>query len=385
MVFNDAIPNRLLLLLSFVVSVVPAHICSADLLCLKVKGSKVTSRQVTTAKCPKGFTKLANTALFAGAPGATGSTGADGKLGVWGSGVDGDVTFDSSVAIDPNKQYRNVTIAAGTSVSMVQGQTLRCTGTLTISGLIFVNAANTGGSLTTVTANHYVSASLAPHPGISQPAGNSECGLAGVTKDAGVIGLGMSLNAAKAVTSVNRQTSGGGGGGSAGSFGGSGGGGIALRCKEGISITSTGTISAPGQDASGGSGGGGGGIVILASQGEISHAGTINVSGGDGGAASASSCPGGGGGGGFVHLIASSVANTGTIDVTGGAFGPNAVAVTDTIHCGGGGGGASYGSGGQGYQVDSAPGNACVSPTFSVDGTVITTTVAGGDVAGLLL
>jgi len=74
--------------------------------------------------------------------------------------------------------------------------------------------------------------------------------------------------------------------------------------------------------SSGGAAGQGGGPVILVCN-SIDFTGTINVSGGNGGPATANNTGGGGGGGaGYVILSADSyVANTGAINVSGGTGG----------------------------------------------------------------
>ena len=60
----------------------------------------------------------------------------------------------------------------------------------------------------------------------------------------------------------------------------------------------------------------------------------------------------GGGGGGIVHLIAPVVANTGTIDVSGGPGGAGSPMVPAVTRSGGGGGGACGGDGGAGGSVE---------------------------------
>jgi len=76
----------------------------------------------------------------------------------------------------------------------------------------------------------------------------------------------------------------------------------------------------------GGSGGGAGGFIILASDGAMT-VGTIDISGGDGSnggfTQTVSTSGGGGGGGGIVHLLAPDLAsvNLGSVDFSGGGFG----------------------------------------------------------------
>ncbi|MCB0329020.1 MAG: collagen-like protein [Bdellovibrionales bacterium] len=71
-----------------------------------------------------------------GDPGSDGADGADGALRVWGDGSDGDVTFGSSQTFPPNKQYRNITVPVGVTVSPEAHVAIRCTGTITVNGTI---------------------------------------------------------------------------------------------------------------------------------------------------------------------------------------------------------------------------------------------------------
>ena len=60
------------------------HTAAADKLCLQStvnkKTLKVTNKSVVAAKCPKGYTELADTSSFQGATGATGAQGPAGSI-----------------------------------------------------------------------------------------------------------------------------------------------------------------------------------------------------------------------------------------------------------------------------------------------------------------
>ena len=99
--------------------------------------------------------------------------------------------------------------------------------------------------------------------------------------------------------------------------------------------------------------------MILASKTSVINAGTIDVSGGDGGPSNFASGFGGGGGGGIAHLLAPAITTAGgSIILGGGAGGTNAIPVSATLRSGGNGGGGSGGDGGDGAQVP--PGSNCL-------------------------
>ena len=235
---------------------------------------------------------------------------------------------------------------------------VRCTGTFTNNGLIIVRDTQNGGDVRPANAGVIYPSFVPPDPGISQTAPFvGELGDATGDRIGGFGGRGWQVGLPKNEPLIPRE----GGGGGAGRFsnsgfpgqGGEGGGHAAILAQ--IAIVNAGTIRANGnQTVSGpGGGGGGGGVLLLASAGSVTHTGTIEVLGGSGAVSDQYGGPGGGGGGGYVRLFSPSITNTGAINVTGGVAGPASApgAITASLRQGGGGGGASFGTGGQGGTV----------------------------------
>lgn len=93
-----------------------------------------------------------------------------------------------------------------------------------------------------------------------------------------------------------------------------------LRPLVGGSGGGGGRSTSPSADCSGGGGGGGGGAILIAANGTLSVAGTIQSNAGRGGnPANFSGCAGGGGGGsgGAIRLVANTIAGGGRIEATG--------------------------------------------------------------------
>lgn len=136
-----------------------------------------------------------------------------------------------------------------------------------------------------------------------------------------------------------------------------GGGAVRIICSG--TLSNSGNLDAQGEAGNNesdsafeaGGGGGGGGEVILASTTSINQAGTIDVSGGSGGAGDSSYAGGYGGGGGLIRMLAPSVTNSGQNLITSGTDGtsldPDGYSYP---------GGASAGSGGGGTNGDATKG-----------------------------
>lgn len=267
---------------------------------------------------------------------------------VYGDGSQGDLDMPNlTVAMPSNtRQFADCIIRAGFTLTVDSGTVIRCNGGFTNEGTIIVETYAKGGSISCTRARRPA------HPGHSgSVAGFPACNDAYRNGAQGTFGIERPRTAANLL-----QPGPLGGGGGSGPIGADGGGTLTIIAKGPIS--NTGEIRADGQSGTnGGSGGGAGGIVILASGDSIVNSGTISVRGGDGASATAADRvgPGGGGGGGIVHLISPAILQ-GTIDVAEGAGGTGGETlsslVNDTILPGGGAGGACYGGGGAGGDID---------------------------------
>lgn len=324
----------------------------ADVLCQK--GSRVSKFSGST--CPRRWRLIIDTASFqgpAGANGTNGTNGADGSLRVYGDGSDGALNVSSSGTFSaPLAQYTDVTIASGVTLTVKSGTTIRCTGTFTNNGSIVVQESAQGAI-----SNAFGEALRPAAIGLAiAPPQEGEWGLNSSNLLGGIGGQAADADALEGL--LNPGLVGGSGGGSSkdtgGSGGGDGGGSFRVLCRTGIVNSSTGQIYAYGGDAPDGGGGGGGGVIILASPGSITNAGTINVSGGEGGPPTTIVGSGGGGGGGIVHLVSPVVNSTGTVTVDGGLAGSVGSTVTNTFRSGGSGGGASGGNGSAGATVSTS-------------------------------
>jgi hypothetical protein len=360
---------------------------SADRVCMRVVRNKLVKRAIPTGACPRGFIEVIDTAQLRGPAGAN---GADGSVLVWGDGSDGDfVGTGSGEGLDPTKQYRNITILADDSddeLSIDHGSTIRCSGTLTIQETFRVSIGKDGAAVRSVNGpTRFLSSTRDAQPGIAGGAAISpECTASSIAASGADTTSGASEGGN--ITRVSRAIFGGSGSAPLSGSGGDGGGSVAIYCKLGITIAPGATLLADGGSGFQGAGGGGGGLIVLASNGVISNQGRIAARGGRGGASTATACAGGGGGGGLVHFIAPTVSNTGEVLVTAGSTGNSSITPNSSTHCGGGAGGASIGGGGGGATKPATTG-ACsfASVDPASDGEVITTTVAGGNVEGLLL
>ena len=288
----------------------------------------------------------------AGADGAAGAAGADGSIRIYGDGSAGAYNLEINSTLEVvNKQFTDFTVGAGTTLTVGSGTVIRCTGTFTNNGTISVSGFATGAYQRTAWVDNAGLRTVPFVPAASGSAltagGNGEIGFGDdIALQGGLQGLDMTI--AEAASLLKPGLHGGSGGGFGKSPGGYGGGTLTVLCQG--DIQNNGTINALGVSASstGGGGGGGGGIIILASKSQVINAGTISVSGGNGGSSTTISGPGGGGGGGLVHLVSTAAPSEGTITVTGGAAGSNATEVTNHYSVGGGSGGSCAGGGGGG-------------------------------------
>lgn len=294
---------------------------------------------------------------------------------IYGDGSRGDLNISSGLNFlnSGNLQFNNITVAAGASLFVPSGATIKALGSVTIHGFLnvqpgaqpasqvlagdsqpslvgpnyFGNAANSGGSDNSTTSGGLV-ITLQGRTGAGAPAPRL-------------------IQSTPAHLAIRPTYVGGGAGGHGSSGGGGQGGGFAAIIARGpISVSASGAVNAGGSpgNSNSGAGGGGGGILVLASRTSITNAGTINSSGGNGANGGTIDSfnfvtawgAGGGGGGGIVHLIAPSV-SAGTVLVAGGTPGsvpgPTTFAgAVDLTSTGGGGGGACYGRGGNGSLVN---------------------------------
>lgn len=226
-----------------------------------------------------------------------------------GNGSDGEFNPDSDTTISSTKNFTNVNIPSGVTVTVAHGARLLCTGAFTNAGTIQVQTVNMAGA----------GGAGAPDPGNGSPGksntntevvgmggngGKGGNGFYGPTGGAGGAALGTVkrvVTEESIITTPGGSGAGGGGGGShggsqyvpgpAGASGGAGGGSTLITCA---TFNNTGTITANGARGNNGGGGGGG-------------------CGGGGG--------GGGGAGGAILVIADTVTSQGTITATGGAGG----------------------------------------------------------------
>ena len=219
-----------------------------------------------------------------------------------GDGSDGDFAPEADTSIGGEKNYRNVFIKAGITVTttdelIIKADTVVIAGTLSGEGARGGNAGKHGGA--------------SGGAGIGAGAGSGGKG-GSVTNvgDAGENGTGGGYGGAGG----SNYTSGGAGGASGGAIGiqyggsGAGGGGGSGGDKEGW----------------GGGGGGAGGrlIAIIANEIVVTNTGKISTNGGAGGSASSRyTGGGGGGGGGDLCLIGNMVKVDGNLSSAGGTGG----------------------------------------------------------------
>jgi Collagen triple helix repeat (20 copies) len=189
-------------------------------------------------------------------PGPTGPTGPQGpssQLALYGDGSDGALTISSSMDWNSNSpsgmlQFSSLTITSTGSLTVPSGLVIRVTGDVNIGGPITV-----APSPYVVTVSTFFGGGCAP--------------IAPFT----VVGAGnVGLGALKARTLLRSPSAEGGGGT------------ITILASGGIVITSSGSISTPGNDGADRVAAGAGGIVILASRRSIANSGTLSANGGNG-------------------------------------------------------------------------------------------------------
>ena len=230
-----------------------------------------------------------------------------------GDDSDGDFNPQNNVTISGTKNYKNINIPAGVTVTAASGTRLYCTGNFVNQGTITVNTVNkagaggTGGidgsgeyNGTPATAggnstNDYI----VSNGGNGGAGGNGHKYNYGNAAGGASVGTIVSTKNEIIVSACGGSGGGGGGGGfhggtqyqngSAGGAGGAGGGVLLITCA---SFANNGTISADGADGAngksdgaspGGGGGGGGGGAVLVITDAVKTQGTITVSGGKGG------------------------------------------------------------------------------------------------------
>ena len=286
---------------------------------------------------PTGPTGLTGATGAQGPPGSAGAQGAIGPTGpagssIYGDGSDGAYTaanFEDWTSSPPGAslQFTNLTVPNGVTIYVPSGIVIRATGTVMIAGTIIV-VLSPGSAQTEL-------------QGIALTAPSGRLG--GTARSSGQLRQILTPGITGGGSSTPALTPGNGilGGGT-----------LSIRAGGGIGVS--GLISATGTNGtSANCGGAGGGIVILASKGNLTLSGTIDVQGGN--AASTTTCGGAGGGGGLIHLLGP---NAGTIacsssacNVAGGAGA--GISPEATLE----GGGASAGNGGAGFALESQPGS----------------------------
>jgi hypothetical protein len=293
--------------------------------------------------------------------------------GFYGDGSDGAPVIADGAVLQPLRNYTDVLVPAGATVTVASGATIRCTGTFENRGRIVVAPGSPGGGSLKETADvalhiAFGAATVERGDSFAAPRVPAVLDATPVAGAAGGVGVGLAVHALP--LSYYRR-GGGGGSGALGAVGGDGGG--LLRVIARGPIMNGGSIEAVGGSptvnrtglpggAGGGAGGGGGGIVILASGTSVDNTvpanahgaaatGTIDVSGGSATTADPSGGGGGGGGGGLVVLCAPSVPTNGTVVVFAGLSAFQTLVTGETAWAGGGGGGACVGNGGDGSPV----------------------------------
>lgn len=291
----------------------------------------------------------------------------------YGDGSDGALDVAADTQLQPLRNYSDVLIRSGVTVTVPSGTTIRCRGSFENRGTIVVLPGSPGGGTpfatlslgsqlespaATVERGDSFAAPQVPAVLNAQPVGGAKGG----------VGIG---NAVYALPLSSYRHGGGGGSGALGCLGGDGGG--LLRVIARGPVVNGGTISAKGGaptfnrtglqgGAGGGGGGGAGGIVILASGTSVDNSapanvngpaatGTVDVGGGSGGTADPNGGGGGGGGGGLVVFCAPAVPSNGTTTLFAGLSAFQSFQTTEPVWAGGGGGGACVGNGGDGSPV----------------------------------
>jgi hypothetical protein len=295
----------------------------------------------------------------------------------YGDGGDGSPPIVDGASLQALRNYQDVIIPVGATVTVASGTTIRCRGRFENHGRIVVSPGSPGGGALLSTASfdtQIYPPSVLVERGDARTAPTSP----GATNSQPVAGAQGGLGLGDSVQSLplsHYRLGGGGGSGTFGVLGGPGGG--VFRVLARGPVVNAGRIDAhggspslnrtglSGADGAGG-GGGGGGVVVLASgtsvenatptdAGDPSTGGVVDVSGGDGGVADVVGGAGGGGGGGLVVFCAPAIVSNGTTLLQAGLSGfPKLTPDNPTAYvywCGGGGGGACVGTGGGGGPV----------------------------------
>jgi len=315
---------------------------------------------------------------------------------IGGDGSAGNLTVASNLdwsATPPvNPNFANCTINSGITLTVPAGTTIRCSGSFTNNGTISVLPGATSQGASSGLGETLIFCIFPPCAAVPQPPANFITAAPHPGDTPGPAAMGQSDNTASTVlhtlqggtgglpiqrtvaqTSFGNFRMGGGAGGAYSAFGGQGGG-LLKVYSEGPIVNAGGAhIVAQGDAGSGaGIGGGGGGIVVLASRASVTNSGTIDVSGGAGGAAatafllSTAFAGNGGGGGGGIVVMASPIAPVlGTVTFVGGAGGTGAGPENSAGRIAGGGGGGSGGAGGNGGDLNAA---ASATPTAGGNG-----------------
>lgn len=285
--------------------------------------------------------------------------------------VSSDENWNTPENRQTNLQFTDLTIEEGVTLIIPSGMTIRCKGTFTNLGTVFVRQAAEGGfsGLDDPAGPDFAFTPTPAAIGIATgPASLGESGDSTAALRGGKGGEGLSEFESRVVLLPGTKAGGGGAGGgmdtnTAGVSvreGADGGGSVVFLVRD--EIVNMGEILAEGQDANVPDandlgGGGGGGVIVLASTRSIDNAGVISANGGTGEDADSNNAPSGGGGGGIIQLYAPAITNTGEMTADGGAGGANTSPVTDNaMRYAGGGGGASAGKGGKGGSVPAGAG-----------------------------
>lgn len=319
-----------------------------------------------------------------------------------GSNTEDYVAVNGAVLNQGIYYYRNFTVPAGVSISVVNQATIICSGDVNIAGTVVVTPITAGGNNMPInlTANEFVGGSIGQglggtgsvYPWGVQSYGSGGSGAAafcpsGTTpyhcENGGTGGGSLIVEAAGTITVSGLITCNGTNGGRPSSTGG-------FPAGGGFYTFTYGSATNP--IVSTGSGGGSGGFVRLASVVSVTITGNISCNGGNGGNGLANSpstaavgCAGCGGGGGVIVLMSPTISNTGTVQALGGTRGTPGLAgawsqVGDvfsltgtTLFAVGGVGGLGGGFGGASgfWSTSSAAGITSVSYTPSQNGQVI--------------
>jgi hypothetical protein len=338
---------------------IPTESAAESQLCAK-KRVKVRNGRIKLAAALRITEETACPKRFKAIPGALN----DGSH-IYGRGVDGNRVVSSDATLEAGShQYESFTVAAGVTLTVPSGTVIKTTGDFVNNGTINVFTYITGGIEMNVNSTTLLTRAARPAmAGIAR----SGSGISGFGSNGGVVvnpfgntgGLFLGGSATGPLITMPGPV--GGGGGAAGDSDASGGfparggdGGGTLVVLSRGSITNNGTIDASGENIERGGGGGGGGILVFAARTSFASTDSIAVEGGFGGLSNSRAGAGGGGGGGGVTIISPSISGQDTINVSGGvgvlASAPGLV--TANPRSSGGAGGASYGRGGEGGDVN---------------------------------